>query len=134
MLAVFYFLFNRNDWIANRMFFGYDIKNGKGRGCMNLQEARMEYARAYKMGQKEYHQTGQEHPAVLDEILGENPTNTVVSVGLVNIPTERIVGTKSAGRIGAFSKSFLPLLPMETERQSQHRTSGRGWQKGNNPP
>lgn len=82
---------------------------------MNLQEARMEYTRAYKMGQKEYHQTGEEHPAVLDEILGKNPTNTVVSVGLVNIPTERIVGTKSAGRIGAFSKSFLPLLPQDTE-------------------
>ena len=80
---------------------------------MNLQEARMEYARAYKLGQKEYSQTGQEHPAVLDELLGENPTNTVVSVGLVNIPTERIVGTKSAGRIGAFSKSFLPLLPID---------------------
>ena len=75
----------------------------------------MEYARAYKLGQKEYNQTGQAHPAVLDEILGDNPTNTVISIGLVNIPTERIVGTKSAGRIGAFSKSFYPLLPQETE-------------------
>lgn len=86
---------------------------------MNIQEAKVEYARALKLGQKEYAQTGQAHPAVLDEILGKNPTNTVITVGVVDIPADRIVGTKSAGRIGAFSKSFLPLLQPETEFEAK---------------
>lgn len=82
---------------------------------MNLLEAKEEYLRAWKMGQKEYRESGQLHPSVLDDILGENPTNAVVNLGLVEIPTRRIIGTKSGGRIGAFSKSFLPLLAQETE-------------------
>lgn len=82
---------------------------------MNLMEAREEYVRAQKLGQKEYRDTDQAHPAVLDALLGDLPTNTVVNMGLLEIPTDRIVGTKSAGRIGAFSKSFLPLLPPDTE-------------------
>ena len=43
------------------------------------------------------------HPAVLDEILPELATESVYNVGLVDIPTERIVGTKTAGRITAFT-------------------------------
>ena len=82
---------------------------------MNILEAKEEYLRALKMGHKEYKETKQEHPKVLDAILGEDATNDVIQLGLLEIPARRIVGTKSAGRIGAFSKSFLPLLSKETE-------------------
>ena len=77
-------------------------------------EATEEYALALKQGQKEVREltaAGKNpNPAVLDQILGETPFDTAIDVGLVEIPAERIVGTKSAGRITAFSASFLPLL------------------------
>ena len=38
-----------------------------------------------------------------------------VDLGLIGIPTERIVGTKAAGRISAFAANFMPLLPSNTE-------------------
>lgn len=82
---------------------------------MNLLEAKEEYLRALKLGQKEYKDAGQAHPAVLDEILEDDSTNAVVTLGTVDIPIDRIVGTKSGGRIGAFSPSFLPLLQPDTE-------------------
>ena len=37
-----------------------------------------------------------------------------VPLGLVQIPSELIVGTKTAGRSSAFSKSFKPLLKENT--------------------
>ena len=87
--------------------------------AVNLLESREEYIKARRMAQKEVRELkvqGKEtEPAVLDEILGENYTGAVQEVGLVNIPAERIVGTKTAGRISAFSAGFGPLLPPETE-------------------
>ena len=86
---------------------------------MNMQSAVDEYALALRAGQKEYKDLVAAglppHPAVLDEILPENSTQTVVEVGLVEIPSERIVGTKSAGRITAFTPSFRPLLDAKSE-------------------
>ena len=86
---------------------------------MNIAEIREEYAKALKMGQKEYRELKMRgknpEPAVLDDILGNAPQLTTVEVGLVEIPAERIVGTKSAGRITAFSASFFPMLDPETE-------------------
>ena len=83
------------------------------------QEAMEEYARALKKGQKEVRELAaeglREHPLVLDEILPENYPGVVVDVGLLEIPAERIVGTKSAGRITAFSPSFRPLLNAKSE-------------------
>jgi basic membrane lipoprotein Med (substrate-binding protein (PBP1-ABC) superfamily) len=80
-------------------------------------EVKEEYLQALKKGQKEVKERTalglDPHPAVLDDILPS--TDTVVEVGLVDIPAQRIVGTKTAGRITAFSPSFLPLLGMETE-------------------
>lgn len=52
---------------------------------------------------------------MLDDILPENNTDSVVDVGLVEIPSERIIGTKSAGRITAFTASFRPLLDSKSE-------------------
>ena len=78
-----------------------------------------EYYLALRQGQKEYRElmmAGKEpHPAVLDEILPEQSTETVLSIGLVDIPAERIVGTKTAGRITAFTASFHPLLDAKSE-------------------
>ena len=86
---------------------------------MNTQMATDEYAQALKAGQKEYREltaAGKPaHPAVLDELLPENAAETVVDVGLVDIPAERIVGTKSAGRVTAFTPTFKPLLDAKSE-------------------
>lgn len=86
---------------------------------MANQVALEEYALALKQGQKEYRElvmAGKNpHPLVLDELLPELDTLTVVDVGLVEIPVERIVGTRSAGRITAFTPSFRPLLNIESE-------------------
>ena len=86
---------------------------------MDLQTAREEYLDALSRGKKEYKEllsSGREpHPAVLDEILGEQAGNTVQDLGIVDIPAARIVGTKSAGRITAFPPSFRPLLGTESE-------------------
>ena len=55
------------------------------------------------------------HPTVLDEIRQDHPSDIVQEVGLVDIPVERIVGTKSAGRISAFTASFRPMLEIQSE-------------------
>ncbi len=85
---------------------------------MDKTEAIQEYAKALKMGQKEYKELTQQgksgYPLVLDEILPED-TYTTVEVGLVEIPVNLIVGTKTAGRITAFTATFLPLLSAESE-------------------
>ncbi len=86
---------------------------------MNIQTAKDEYLRAMHMGQKEVKElraAGKStDPAVLDEILPEVSSYSVQEVGLVEAPVERIVGTKSAGRISAFTPSFLPTLPLDSE-------------------
>ena len=86
---------------------------------MNTQMATDEYVQALKAGQKEYKELSAAgkptHPAVLDELLPENAAETVVDVGFVEIPAERIVGTKSAGRITAFTPTFKPLLDPKSE-------------------
>ena len=86
---------------------------------MDLFDAREEYLKAKRIGQKEARelrlQGMDSEPAVLDAILGENFIGNTQEIGLVNIPVERIVGTKSAGRISAFSAGFMPLLDWDTE-------------------
>jgi basic membrane lipoprotein Med (substrate-binding protein (PBP1-ABC) superfamily) len=86
---------------------------------MNRKEAVEEYAKALKEGQKEYKECLQRgidpNPAVLDDILQADAGENCVNVGLVEVPISRIVGTKSAGRISAFTPSFRPLLEQETE-------------------
>ncbi len=86
---------------------------------MYLQEAKEEYARALKSGIKEHKQALAEnrsaHPLVLDQIVDNPAVDIVQEIGIVEIPVERIVGIKSAGRITAFSPSFLPLLDERSE-------------------
>ncbi len=86
---------------------------------MNTQTALDEYSQALRLGQKEYRELlmadKDPHPAVLDEILPELATESVYQAGLVDIPTERIVGTKTAGRTTAFTATFRPLLDIKSE-------------------
>ena len=86
---------------------------------MEIIEARDEYAHALKLGQKEHralHLQGKNpHPAVLDELLADMPALSVVDMGVVEIPMERIVGVKSAGRVTALTAGFLPLMDKESE-------------------
>ncbi len=87
---------------------------------MSIQIAAEEYAQALRQGQKEYRElvmAGRPaYPAVLDEILPESASSdAVLDIGLLEIPAERIVGVKSAGRITAFTASFRPLLDAKSE-------------------
>ena len=87
---------------------------------MSRQEAAAEYVRAQKMAQKEYREciaAGKNpYPEVLDDILPNGiSSDTVQDVGVVEIPSNRIVGVKSSGRIAAFTSTFLPLLDENTE-------------------
>ena len=86
---------------------------------MNRTEAFDEYARALRAGQREYKErvaAGLEpYPKVLDQILGDLSTATTQRVGLVEIPMDQIVGTRTGGRIWAFTAGFLPLLDETSE-------------------
>ncbi len=86
---------------------------------MNIAEAREEYMQALRQGHKELKalltKGEPSSPAVLDAILPETAIDSTVEIGLVEIPAQRIVGTKSAGRITAFTPDFLPLLGEDSE-------------------
>lgn len=79
-------------------------------------DAKMNYEKACHLGKKEGGS-----PAVLDTILEERHITAPaeVSLGLVSIPVDRIVGTKSKGRSQSFSKSFYPVLKENTEFASK---------------
>ncbi len=86
---------------------------------MDNQTATEEYLLAYKQGKQEAKEAlaaGRPgHPLVLDELLGDHTDYTAQEVGTLEIPSERIIGVKSAGRVTAFSPSFLPTLGLDTE-------------------
>ena len=86
---------------------------------MEFIEAKEEYTAAYRRAQKEYKEltaaNKDPYPAVLDDLLDDSVANVVQDIGLVEIPAERIVGTRSAGRITTFSASFLPLAKPSSE-------------------
>ena len=82
-------------------------------------EAVEQYNVALKLGQK-YMKNAILHgeypyPLVLDEIVQESAVAGYSDLGVINIPTDHIVGTKSAGRINAFAGNFMPLLEPGTE-------------------
>lgn len=87
--------------------------------AITIQEATDEYKLALKQGQKEYKDLlargKNPSPKVLTDIIGEQASDMSQYVGLVEIPTERIIGTKTAGRISAFTANFNPLLEPKSE-------------------
>lgn len=86
---------------------------------MDLLEAMEEYGLALKAGLKEYKELDamglDPYPQVLDELLEGKITEGTVDVGTVEIPADRIIGVKSAGRTAAFTRGFLPLLDENSE-------------------
>ncbi|MBQ2057451.1 MAG: BMP family ABC transporter substrate-binding protein [Oscillospiraceae bacterium] len=86
---------------------------------MNLTEAVEEYKKAQKAGQKELRDLTARglnaYPAVLDELLPDISQHSVQELPVQEIPIERIIGVKSAGRVTAFTAGFLPLLDPDTE-------------------
>ncbi len=78
-----------------------------------------DYRSAYKAGMRAYRAcvTKGQSPylAVLDEILVGVDIVAQEPLGLVDIPAESIVGTKTAGRHTAFAPNFMPLLAEDTE-------------------
>ena len=78
-----------------------------------------DYRSAQRAGQRAYRANvarGQSpYLAVLDDILTDVDIVAQEPLGLVDIPAESIVGTKTAGRHTAFASNFMPLLDDDTE-------------------
>ena len=77
------------------------------------------YKEALKLGQKEKRHlvSRGQYPylSVLDDMITRERLNTGKYIGLMQIPMEFIVGTKTEGRTNAFAANFMPLLEDGTE-------------------
>lgn len=87
---------------------------------MNQQEAREQYADALKAGLKTYKERTAHglypYLPVLDEILPpDSKVDSQREMGLMEVPADLFVGTKTVGRRTAFAYGFLPLLDAESE-------------------
>ena len=82
-----------------------------------------DYTAALKQGRRKYQSavTKGEYPylPVLDDILSYTEVTANVSLGRMDVPLSKIVGTKTAGRTDAFAGNFMPLLPEKTEFASK---------------
>lgn len=78
-----------------------------------------DYEKAYKLGKKEtQYRTVQGLPTTLpalDDILPAKGSYSEVPLGLVQIPVDQIVGTKTNSRSNAFAANFMPILEAKTE-------------------
>ena len=78
-----------------------------------------DYEKAYKLGKKDYQHRLMEgmKPTlqVLDDILPPKGSYSEVPLGLVKIPADQIVGTKTTARSTAFAGNFMPILKQGTE-------------------
>ena len=78
-----------------------------------------EYQEALKLGKKEQKScvaSGRSpYLPVLDEILQQKDIQTELSLGLVHVPLEKVVGTSTKGRANAFAANFMPILKWGTE-------------------
>ena len=86
---------------------------------MNRSEAFQQYQKSYRAGQKYCRacMISGSYPyiRVLDEILDESTLIGRMDLGVMEIPTELIIGTKHAERRLAFAANYMPLLPSDTE-------------------
>lgn len=78
-----------------------------------------DYSRAQKLGKKEYQSPMmrglQPTLEVLDDILPPKGSYSEVPLGLVQIPSDQIVGTRTDGRSNAFASNFMPILKQNSE-------------------
>lgn len=82
-------------------------------------EAAEHYQKALKAGRKiqrqRIHQGLYPFLEVLDELLENYETEGQEELGVIEIPADKIVGTKTRGRSDAFSANFLPLIADKSE-------------------
>lgn len=77
------------------------------------------YREALKIGQREVAAAPSKNESgsmpVLDKILKSEKTSAGIHLGVMQIPMSFIVGTKTEGRVNAFSPGFMPLLAEDSE-------------------
>lgn len=82
-------------------------------------ESAEHYQQALKAGRKvqksRIHQGKYPYLPILDEILPKYATAGQEELGTIEIPADRIVGTKTRGRADAFAANFMPLIPDKSE-------------------
>ncbi len=82
-----------------------------------------DYSKAYKAGKKDYQarMLRGENPtlAILDDIMPPKGSYSEMPLGLVQIPVDQIVGTKTVGRSNSFAGNFMPILKENTEFASK---------------
>ena len=90
---------------------------------MTRSEALEEYVHAQRRAQREYREkiAAGQYPylPVLDDILEKANVENQLPNGLVEVPMEVLVGTKTAGRTAAFAANFMPRLGANTEFASK---------------
>ncbi|MCI8563964.1 MAG: BMP family ABC transporter substrate-binding protein, partial [Lachnospiraceae bacterium] len=84
---------------------------------------RENYSEALKLGKKDYHTRMlrgiKPTLQVLDDIMPERGEYSEVPLGLVQIPADQLVGTKTVGRSSSFASNFMPILAEDTEFASK---------------
>ena len=77
------------------------------------------YREALKLGQKEYRACVSRGVSpclpVLDDFIPEKRSMAGNELGVIEIPSEFIVGTKTRGRVLSFAPNFMPILDAGTE-------------------
>lgn len=80
---------------------------------------REEYGKAYRLGKKDYQarmlRGVKPTLQVLDDIMPEKGSYSEYPLGLVQIPVDQIVGTKTVGRSSSFAGNFMPILREDSE-------------------
>ena len=78
-----------------------------------------DYSKAFKLGKKDYQarmlRGVKPILQVLDDILPERGSYSEASLGLVQIPIDQIVGTKTVARSSSFAGNFMPILRESSE-------------------
>lgn len=78
-----------------------------------------DYAGALRRGRRQYQASVSkgEYPylPVLDQILSNTDIVSEVNLGIMDIPLEKVAGTKTEGRTTAFANNFMPLLTEKSE-------------------
>ena len=78
-----------------------------------------DYVGALRRGRRQYQASVSkgEYPylPVLDQILSYTDIVSEVNLGIMDIPLEKVVGTKTEGRTTAFASNFMPLLSEKSE-------------------
>lgn len=98
--------FISGDWIAEAK------KEGDEMAFQNNMEAREQYEKFLKLGKKE-----KDSLLVLDILLKEKEKEISgeINLGVVSIPLEKVIGTKTEGRSISFSSKFYPMIEEQTE-------------------